>query len=104
MTELLFRVAREFDVVKIRRTKEAEEHIVLCQKEGKCLGCEEPLVEGERVTRGACGTCYNGMMHLISIGKVQEKDLMRDGKLLQPSKGGRKPANDFLKSLAEAAK
>lgn len=107
MSILEFRVAREFDVVTIKRDSDAEEHIKKCK--GKCcLGCEEKFIEGQRTVRGLCLSCYNGVQHLIKSTKgkknaVTERGLLRDGRILPAAKGGRRRANKFIQSLAEAS-
>lgn len=94
-----FRVAKEFDVVKVRVSREGQERIARLQCEKKCLGCEEKFVEDERSRRGLCATCYGGVMNAVRKHGVSESELMREGKLLPPSKGGRKPRNAFTASL-----
>lgn len=94
------RVATEFNVVKVKITKEVQARIDQLLAENRCLGCEEPIVEGERRRRGLCSTCHSGVMHAIRKGKKTEKELMEAGNLLAKDPGGRKPANKFTASLS----
>ncbi len=99
MPEVVFRVAREWDVMTVKRPRDAEQRIVALRAENKCLGCERKTIDGERVSRGLCGTCYHGMLNAVRKKRVTEAALIREGKLLPPSPGGRKPANDFTREL-----
>lgn len=101
MPDVMIRVATEFDVVNIRLSKDAVERVAKLTSEHRCLGCEEKLVDGERVTCGQCQTCYNAACHAIAKKRVKRADLIREGKMLAPQKGGRKPANDFTANLAK---
>lgn len=99
MADIEFRVATEFNVVKVRVTKEGEQRVDSLTKKHCCLGCEKQLTEEDRVRRGLCDTCYQGMKNAVNKQRVTERELMRDGKLLAPKPGGRKPANAFTASL-----
>jgi len=101
MPDVTIRVATEFDVVAIRLSKDATARVERLTTESKCLGCEQPFVDGERVTCGQCSTCYNAAHHAISKRRVTRISLIREGKMLPPGKGGRKPANDFTASLGK---
>jgi hypothetical protein len=98
MSDAVFRVAKEFDVVKVRVTKDGRERIERLQTAGCCLGCERKLDPQERCTCGNCVTCYNAVVSKPSSVRVQ---LMKEGKTLPPTKGGRKPANKFTRELSE---
>jgi hypothetical protein len=99
MPEVMYRVAREYDVMTVKRPIDAEKRIATLRSENKCLGCERPLVKGERVSRGLCGTCYHGVLNAVRKKKASEATLIREGKLLPASPGGRKPANAFTREL-----
>ncbi|MCA9367986.1 hypothetical protein KC887_07050 [Candidatus Kaiserbacteria bacterium] len=94
-----FRVATEFNVVKVKVTKETQSRVNAFSQENRCLGCEELIVDTDRKRRGLCSTCYAGVIHAIKKHGASEKQLMEEGKLLPPSPGGRKPANKFTASL-----
>lgn len=98
MSEAVFRVAKEFDVVKVKLTKEGRERVDRLLPNRQCLGCEVKVDKGQRYTCGNCGTCYNAVLEKSTAVRA---DLMRDGKTLPPTKGGRKPANKFTRELAE---
>lgn len=93
-----FRVAREYDVVKVKLTKEGRERVERLQSAGCCLGCERKFEPDERVTCGNCATCYNALLDVPVSVRVQKAN---EGKTLAPGKGGRKPANKFTAELAE---
>lgn len=57
-------------------------------EQGICLYCEKPI-EG-KVTRGLHYNCYVRAKRLIDDGKTTEQQLVREGRLLPPSPGGRK--------------
>lgn len=88
MSIIEFRVAREFDVVKIKREKTVDEEVAAKVKAKKCLLCSEPYGSAE-IVRGDHRNCYNSLMYLVRIGKETEGDLMRDGVLLPSDGGGR---------------
>lgn len=99
MAEFLYRVAKEFNVVTARISKTNEQRMRDLLSAGRCLGCENELVAGERVTRGLCATCYHGTLHAIKVGKTTEEDRLREGRILRASPGGRRPANKYLTDL-----
>lgn len=99
MSEVVFRVAREWDVMTVKRPKDAEQRIATLRAENKCLGCERVVVKGERVSRGLCGTCYHGMLHAKRKKRITEAALIREGRLLPSDPGGRKPKNSFTREL-----
>jgi hypothetical protein len=100
-TQIQFRVATEFSVMKVNVSKEGEARIKQFTEEHRCLGCGKKIdfANGERVRRGHCDTCYSGVRHAIRKKTVTEKELMQEGKLLPPAPGGRKPANDFTAAI-----
>lgn len=100
MSEVVFRVVREWDVVKVKISTDIERRIETLRAEGKCLGCEEPLPKGKRVSRGLCATCYHGARYAMTRRRTSEAQLLREGRLLQANPGGRKPANKFTRELS----
>lgn len=98
MSEAVFRVAREFDVVKVKLTKDGRERVERLQSAGCCLGCERKFEPDERVTCGNCTTCYNALLEVAPSVRQQKAN---EGKTLAPGKGGRKPANKFTCELSE---
>ncbi len=101
MQDEIVMVVKHMETKRIRVPKEARERRDQLVEDGRCIGCEEPLAEGTRVTRGLCATCYATAMNHIRKGRITEAELMRLGYLLPPKKGGRKPTNKFTKQLAE---
>ncbi len=101
MRDEIVPVGTHMEAKRIRVPKEARERRERLVAEGRCIGCEEAVTEGVRVRRGLCSTCYATAMNHIRKGKITEAELMRQGYLLPPKKGGRKPTNKFTKQLAE---
>lgn len=98
MSSAEFRVAKEYDVVKVKLTKEGRERIERLQAAGCCLGCERKMEPDERCTCGNCATCYNAVLKVPASVRQQ---LANEGKTLAPTSGGRKPSNKFTRELAE---
>lgn len=103
MAEFEFRVATEFNVVKVKISEETQQRIDRLLAIGACLGCEEPILEVDRMRRGLCSTCYAAVMTAIRKRNVSQKRLMEDGRLLPSKPGGRKPKNKFTAALAGRA-
>lgn len=106
MSEAVFRVAKEWDVVTIKLSKLAEEHRDKMLNQERCMGCERKLErddEGklERVTCGLCVTCYNAVLRREQKNKRIRQELIREGRMLPATEGGRRPANEFTRQLAE---
>jgi NifB/MoaA-like Fe-S oxidoreductase len=101
MPEAIFRVAREYDVVRVRVTEEGQARVERLTAENRCLGCEAEHQAEAKVTCGQCATCYPASMRAIRNKQTTRSQLIRDGKMLPPTKGGRKPANKFTQELAE---
>ncbi len=101
-SDLVFQIARttEYIRMRVRLTKAGERHLKRCQDDRLCLGCERQLVEGEQVRRGLCATCYPAANAAIKRDESIEKELLKTGRLLLRSKGGRPAANEFTKKLA----
>lgn len=57
---------------------------------GECLGCDRKVADA-RYRCGLCPSCYQAVNRAVSRGAVTRSELMREGKLLPKSKGGRKP-------------
>jgi hypothetical protein len=100
MSEITFRVVREWDVARVRLTEEADERVRSLRAACKCLGCEEPIRPGETVKCGLHDTCYQAARRAIRSGRFTQNQLIRDGKMLAPTEGGRRPTNKFSKELS----
>ncbi len=59
-------------------------------KEGLCLGC---MNLNDQLIRGLCSPCYQATRRLINSGELDEGSLVRDGRILAKSKGGRPATN-----------
>lgn len=97
MPEMLYRVAREFDVVNVTPTKEGRERIEQLLPQGCCLLCERKMEEDERKTCGNCGACYEVVRQLPAKERAKE---IRAGHSLNPSPGGRKHTNANREAVA----
>lgn len=75
MGVVVFRVAKEFDVVAVKISTPIQEHLTRCEREGLCPCCREKL-EGKTV-RGCHKSCADSLYNLIDKKK---KD--RDGNLI----------------------
>lgn len=99
MSEIAYRVAKEWDVVKVRITEAGQKRADLLQSQNRCLGCEEKL-DGQQAKCGQCPTCYQASRRAIDARKVSRSELIREGKMLAPRTGGRKPSNKFTQELS----
>lgn len=101
MSEISFRVVKEWDVAKVRITESGQKRVDLLLSQGRCLGCEEKLQQGEQVKCGQCATCYQAARRAWQRKAISRNELIRDGKMLPPAQGGRKPSNKFTRELRE---
>ena len=101
MPEVMYRVAREYDVVAVRIPDDVLKRRDAMVSQGKCLGCGRDIEEGEKKTCGQCSTCYPATAARIRLKKVNRNDLIRSGELLPQGKPGPKPKNDYTRKLAE---
>lgn len=95
MTEVAFRVVKEFDVVKVKLTKEAASRIAKLLAENKCVACECEHRDGDKVVCGCCSSCYQAQANAMRTGKKTLRELIRDGERLIPKSGGRKPGSKY---------
>lgn len=100
MTEIFFQEAEP--VAKVVRVSDA----VLAERnklisEGKCIGCKCKHSDKTVVRRGLCDACYRAYLRYKGKRKVTQSDLIREGKLLPISKGGRKPSSSFTADLSQ---
>jgi len=71
--------------------------------DGCCLGCKRKFVGQEKQTRGQCQSCYQGTIRTVRSGDITIEELIREGRLLERSRPGRKSANPYLQELADRA-
>ena len=88
MSIIEFRVAREFDVVKIKRNTTVDDEVAAKVAAKTCLLCNKPYGSAE-IVRGNHRNCYSSLMRLCNKGEEDETELMRDGVLLPADGGGR---------------
>lgn len=99
MTEVVFRVVKEFDVVRVVLTKEGEQRIKLLSAEGKCLACERVLDASEKIVCGCCESCDQTQRYAMRKGFVTLNSLLKSGERKVAQTGGRKPKSDYAKKL-----
>jgi hypothetical protein len=87
-------------LVPIKVSPAGEQRSEKLKAECKCLGCEEKLPKDEQVRRGLCEACYSAFRRAVRAG-VDEKALVKSGKVLNKAKGGRPATNPFTKLLSE---
>lgn len=95
MSIIEFRVAREFDVVKIKRNAAVDGEVAAKVAAKTCLLCGEPYGKAE-IVRGNHRNCYSSLMRLCAKGDEDEGELMRDGVLLPADGGGRESIAEQL--------
>lgn len=100
MSEIAFRVVKEWDVVKVRVSDAGQKRITTLLSQNRCLGCEEKLADGQPPKCGQCATCYQAARRAIEAKRVSRSELIREGKMLAPRSGGRKPSNKFTRELS----
>jgi hypothetical protein len=100
MTEICFE-AMEPIVVKVRVTDAAIKRQQQLLTEGRCIGCEEKIAAPDVRRRGLCNACYQAARTAVRDKRISETQLVREGKMLPPSKGGRPATNKFTRELSE---
>lgn len=100
MPEVMYRVAREFDVVTVRVPEEVQREVDRLVAENRCLGCEKEFEADEKRSCGQCPTCFSASYRAINRGDVTRNQLIREGKLLKSGKPGPKPKNDYTRRLS----
>jgi hypothetical protein len=98
MLEVVFRVVKEFSVVKVKLTNNGEERLKRLTAEGKCLACERP-VAGEKVVCGCCVSCDQSQRYAMRIGRVTLQELIAAGERQVKKTGGRKPKTAYSAKL-----
>lgn len=90
----------EHTVVSVKVTDSVFSRIREMQGE-RCLGCEREFTAGEKIVRGCCVTCYAAIRRAIQSRRISERELIREGRILAATKGGRRPQNAISRELAE---
>lgn len=99
MSEIAFRVVKEWDVVRVKITEAVQQRIDLLVSQNRCLGCEEKHQPGVPAKCGQCPTCYQASRRAVKSGRVSLGELIKAGKRLVAI-AGRRPINKFTKELA----
>lgn len=92
---------KEWEVTKIRITREGETRRKRCHEEHLCTACELPFKNGDKPKCGMHGACYQAALRAIEAKKITRRELVAAGKMLPPSKGGRPAVSPFTKELSE---
>lgn len=98
MVTEIFMVVKSMKAKRIRIAPAAllrRDQLVVDQK---CLGCEKRQ-SGKTYRRGLCDACYGAVQRALAGGRVTEEELLKQGRILQPRRGGRPPTNDFTREL-----
>lgn len=93
--------AIEVVAVAIRIPPSVEKHRDELIAQDRCIACEEKHKPGEQVRCGQCPACYSTSLRNIGRRVVTRNELVREGKMLTPTKGGRPAKNAFTKSLSQ---
>lgn len=99
MNEVMFRVVKEFDVMKVNRTKAGQERVNRLTKENKCLACECSLLVDVKTVSGCCASCAQSQYYAIRRGKTTTVELIKHGERLPPQTPGRKPSSAYAARL-----
>ncbi len=99
MLKVMFRVAREFDVIEIKLTQLVQDKLAAFAKERKCLACERQMEPEERLVCGCCVSCDQSQRYAIRKGKATLQDLLECGERAVQAIPGRKPATAYAAKL-----
>jgi protein-arginine kinase activator protein McsA len=91
----------EVSLVAVKMNAERQSRRDRLMAAGCCIACERQFAPGAQSRRGQCSGCYQASLRKIRQGVVSDTDLIRDGYMLPPGPGGRKPTNPFTKYLSE---
>lgn len=94
-------IISERSMKRIRMSAAGKERRDRLTQEGKCLGCEETIEPNDQTTCGQHRRCYLSAMYLIQKKQTTREKLVREGYMLVPTSGGRKPS-EISKKLMEA--
>ena len=98
MSDVVFRVTREFDVIKIRQSKAVQERVARLVAAGKCLACECELAQAKKVVSGCCSSCAQAQYYAIRKHRTSLIELIKNGERLPAQPPGRKP-NEYAARL-----
>lgn len=99
MYDLVFRVARDFDVIKVRQTKAVQERVARLTGANKCLACECDLALAKKVVSGCCSSCAQSQYYAMRKKKTTLIELIRLGERLPAQPPGRKPNSHYAAKL-----
>jgi hypothetical protein len=99
--ELMYCVVKEWNVVKVKLTKEGAERVTRLQAAKCCLACELPIEPGQQVVCGVHVNCDNTQRYAIRKGKTTVDDLIKKGERRPPGEQGYgpKPKTDYAAKL-----
>jgi hypothetical protein len=99
MLKVMFRVAKEFDVVEVKLTKLVQDKLVAFKSARKCLACEREIEPTERMCCGCCVSCDQTQRYAMRKGKITLEELLECGERAVQAIPGRKPANAYAAKL-----
>ncbi len=104
--ELMYCVVKEWNVVKVKLTREGAERVARLQAAKCCLACELPIVEGQQVVCGVHANCDNTQRYAIKKGKTTLDALIKNGERRPAGEAGygRKPSTDYGAKLLGRSK
>lgn len=84
----------------VKITEHVQKRVSECTAKRQCLGCQVTFGSSQKVVRGCCVTCYTAINRAIARGSVSEREMIKQGKLLPATRGGRRPTNPMSQELA----
>lgn len=99
MSDVVFRVQREWDVVKIRQSKAVQERVARLIAVNQCLACECDLAQSKKVVSGCCSSCAQSQYYAMRKKRVTLMELIKDGQRLPAQPPGRKPGSAYSAKL-----
>lgn len=99
--ELMYCVVKEWNVVKVKLTKDGAERVARLQAANCCLACELPIEPGQQVVCGVHANCDNGQRYAIRKGKATLEELIKKGERRPAGEVGYgpKPKTDYQAKL-----
>lgn len=90
----------EVKVVRVKIEPAVEKARDELAAKGFCIGCERKL-DGKQPRRGLCPACYQAATRAMQAKKISKSQLVREGKMFEDRRQGRKAENKFTRQLAE---
>lgn len=85
-------------IVELRRS--ARLHVEKCRRDGLCLACGQPFIEGEKVRREMHIRCYDATWRAVRDGKTTWEERVKNGRAGEAKSPGRPPSNPVTIEVA----